>query len=178
MHLCLWNYKLIEGFRQISADTNCSGSRTFLPQSGPDVIWQADSCTETVKGNICPQHCYITVLSSKTLTQHTVIMYGESLKPELTSSQMLWKSSNKIVQMMRFFSLQVWLEPTKPVVKQVRSKSEIWAEYWHLMKMCVCALMVCSHVFQDQQIHCLDWQWNSSLQTPVSCRRSTRGQWL
>lgn len=53
MHLCLWNYKLREGFRQISADTNCSiylsGSRRFLPQSGPDVIWQADSCTETVK---------------------------------------------------------------------------------------------------------------------------------
>lgn len=53
IHMCLGDCKLREGFRQISADTNCSiylsGLHTFLPQSGPDVMWQADSCTETVK---------------------------------------------------------------------------------------------------------------------------------
>lgn len=36
----------------------------------------------------------------------------------------------------------------------------------------------CFCVFQDHQIPYLDCQWNSSPQTPVSCRRSTQGQCL
>lgn len=47
------NYKRREGSTQISADTNfsiyLSGSSTFLPQSGPDVMGQAGSYSETVK---------------------------------------------------------------------------------------------------------------------------------
>lgn len=80
MHMC--NCKLSEGFRQISANISIylSGSSTFLPQSGPDVIGQADSYSEPVKPgfahNITTSLYYH--LDADTTYNHSVVM--ESLK--------------------------------------------------------------------------------------------------
>lgn len=124
-----------KGFRQISADANFSihqsGSRTFLPQSGPDVKGQAGSCSETaepvsahsVASSLCDH------LHADTTYNHAVAR--EPFKVELSPPVTFWKkSSQNIVKMIVFLSLQVWLEPTKPVVKQVRSKrAETLAQY-------------------------------------------------
>lgn len=144
----MWNYVLREGFSQISADTNFSiypsASLTFHPQSGPDVTRLAGSCIESVSP-VSAHNIAICIYYHLTLS-HTHHAVRESFKAEVSPAVKLCKTYQNTVKVILFIFLQVWLEPIKPVAKQVRSKwAQILAQSKPLM-MCV-GLLMCVFMF-------------------------------
>lgn len=163
--------QLIPTFRRILAIYQLiSGSSTFLPQSGPDVVQQTGSYSEALKAVFA--HSITTSLYTQTHTNSLMLWVS---KKKCTTFYV--GNTNDMVKIVHFCVFRFGWNPQNPLWNKSEVSEPKYQLKCHLIRLWMWADSVFS-CLQDQLMHYSDCRWSSFLQTLVSYMRSTQGQWL